>query len=58
MTSDRAYRRALRHEVAIGEIERCAGSQFDPELASAFVKLIEAWRKEMRERGHDSLIPR
>ena len=58
MTSDRAYRRALAHEVAIGEIERCAGTQFDPELSDAFVKLIEAWRKEMRERGHDSLIPR
>ncbi len=58
MTSDRAYRRALSHEVAIGEIERCAGTQFDPELADAFVKLIEAWRTQMRERGHDSLIPR
>ncbi len=58
MTSDRAYRRALRHEVAIGEIERCAGTQFDPELAAAFVKLIEAWRHGMRERGHHSMIPR
>jgi len=58
MTSDRAYRRALPHEVAIGEIERCAGSQFDPELAEAFVKLVEAYRAGMRERGHDSLIPK
>ena len=58
MTSDRAYRRALAHEVAIGEIERCAGTQFDPELAKAFVALIERWRHEMRDRGHDSLIPR
>jgi response regulator RpfG family c-di-GMP phosphodiesterase len=58
MTSDRAYRRALAHDVAIGEIERCAGTQFDPELSDAFVKLIEAWRREMRERGRDSLIPR
>jgi response regulator RpfG family c-di-GMP phosphodiesterase len=58
MTSDRAYRRALTHEVAIGEIERCAGTQFDPELAEAFVKLIEAWRQQMRERGQGSLIPR
>jgi response regulator RpfG family c-di-GMP phosphodiesterase len=58
MTSDRAYRRALSHEVAIGEIERCAGTQFDPELADAFCKLIEAWRTQMRERGHHSLIPR
>jgi response regulator RpfG family c-di-GMP phosphodiesterase len=58
MTSDRAYRRALPHDVAIGEIERCAGTQFDPELAEAFVRLIDAWRLQMRERGQDSLIPR
>jgi response regulator RpfG family c-di-GMP phosphodiesterase len=58
MTSDRAYRRALPHEVATGEIERCAGTQFDPELAEAFVSFIETWRKQMRERGQDSLIPR
>ncbi len=58
MTSDRAYRRALSHEVAIGEIERCSGTQFDPELGDAFVKLVEAWRRDMRERGHHSLIPR
>jgi response regulator RpfG family c-di-GMP phosphodiesterase len=57
MTSDRAYRRALPHEVAIGEIERCAGTQFDPELADAFVRLLEAWRAGMRERGQASLIP-
>jgi response regulator RpfG family c-di-GMP phosphodiesterase len=58
MTSDRAYRRALPHEVATGEIERCAGTQFDPELAEAFVRFIETWRKQMRERGQDSLLPR
>lgn len=58
MTSDRAYRRALPHEVAISEIERCAGSQFDPELAEAFVKLMEAWRAQQRATGHASLLPR
>jgi response regulator RpfG family c-di-GMP phosphodiesterase len=58
MTSDRAYRRALPHEVAIGEIERCAGTQFDPELSDAFVRLVEAWRLGMIERGQGSLIPR
>jgi response regulator RpfG family c-di-GMP phosphodiesterase len=58
MTSDRAYRRALPHEVAIGEIERCAGTQFDPELADAFVRLVDAWRHGMIERGQGSLIPR
>jgi response regulator RpfG family c-di-GMP phosphodiesterase len=58
MTSDRAYRRALPHEVAVGEIERCAGTQFDPELAQAFVALIERWRRAMRERGNDGLLAR
>ena len=58
MTSDRAYRRALPHEVAVSEIERCAGTQFDPEMAEGFVRLMEAWRQGMRERGHHSLIPR
>jgi response regulator RpfG family c-di-GMP phosphodiesterase len=58
MTTDRAYRRALPHTVAIDEIERCAGTQFDPELAQVFVRLIEAWRTGMRERGQGSLIPR
>jgi response regulator RpfG family c-di-GMP phosphodiesterase len=58
MTSDRAYRRALSHEIAVSEIERCSGTQFDPELADSFIKLVEAWRAEMRGRGQDSLIPR
>src|SRR5690606_36392089 len=36
MTSDRTYRRALPHEVTVGEIQRCAGTQFDPEVADTF----------------------
>ena len=58
MTSDRAYRRALPHQVAVDEIHRCAGTQFDPELADLFIKTIEGWRLEMRNRGEESLIPR
>jgi HD-GYP domain-containing protein (c-di-GMP phosphodiesterase class II) len=57
MTSDRAYRKALRHEVAVHEIERCAGSQFDPELAELFLATIEAFRKASRERGEGALLP-
>jgi len=39
MSSDRMYRRALRHEAVLDEVRRCAGSQFDPRLARIFVKL-------------------
>ncbi len=37
MTSDRAYRQGLSHEVASAEIRRCSGAQFDPECARAFL---------------------
>lgn len=51
MTSDRAYRRALPHEVAMAEIERCAGTQFDPEVADQFGSAIEEWRDAERDLG-------
>jgi response regulator RpfG family c-di-GMP phosphodiesterase len=51
MTSDRAYRRALPHEVAIGEIERCSGTQFDPEVAHSFTAGIEAFLEDLAARG-------
>jgi len=37
MTSARPYRAALDPAVALEEVERCAGTQFDPSLAVAFV---------------------
>jgi HD-GYP domain-containing protein (c-di-GMP phosphodiesterase class II) len=51
MTSDRAYRRALPHEIATAEIDRCAGSQFDPDVAGEFNTGLEAFRQERRDRG-------
>jgi HD-GYP domain-containing protein (c-di-GMP phosphodiesterase class II) len=40
MTSDRPYRAALSPELAVDEIARCAGTQFDPDVAAAF---LAAW---------------
>ena len=42
MTSDRPYRSPVSEEDALAEIERCAGRQFDPEAARAFVEAWEA----------------
>jgi HD-GYP domain-containing protein (c-di-GMP phosphodiesterase class II) len=53
MTSDRAYRRALPHEVTLSEIERCSGSQFDPDLAGTFAEKIDAYRDEQRDLGKE-----
>ncbi len=35
MTSDRVYRDRLTDDEAIAELERCAGSQFDPAIVTA-----------------------
>jgi len=40
MTSPRPYRRSFPIERALDEIDRCAGSQFDPEIAAAF---LDVW---------------
>jgi putative nucleotidyltransferase with HDIG domain len=41
MTSDRPYRKALSLEAVVSEIHRFTGSQFDPKVSDAFVRLIE-----------------
>ncbi len=42
MTTDRSYRRALPVADAIAELERCAGSQFDPAVVAALVEVAVA----------------
>jgi HD-GYP domain-containing protein (c-di-GMP phosphodiesterase class II) len=39
MTSDDSYRTPLTLDMALEEVESCSGSQFDPELAAAFLQL-------------------
>jgi len=39
MISDRPYRSALPIKEAIDEVKRCAGTQFDPVVADAFLKI-------------------
>jgi HD-GYP domain-containing protein (c-di-GMP phosphodiesterase class II) len=51
MTSDRAYRAALPHEIAIAEVRRCAGTQFDAELVEPFVEALEEWRANRIAKG-------
>ena len=40
MTSDRPYRRAIPAEVALEELARNAGTQFDPEIVEAFRQML------------------
>jgi putative nucleotidyltransferase with HDIG domain len=51
MTSNRPYRRAMSFSVAREEIQRCSGTQFDPEVVEAFLSLDpQTWI-----RIHDSI---
>jgi response regulator RpfG family c-di-GMP phosphodiesterase len=52
MTSDRAYRRALPHEVAVTEIERCSGTQFDPEISHEFCEGLDGYRESELSKGN------
>jgi len=47
MTSDRPYKRGMNHEEAVEAVRAGAGTQFDPEVAAAFLSL-----------NNDQLLPR
>jgi putative nucleotidyltransferase with HDIG domain len=38
MTNDRPYRKAFALEIALDEIQKCANTQFDPEIVNVFLK--------------------
>jgi diguanylate cyclase (GGDEF)-like protein len=42
MTQDRPYRDAMSVEDACAELERCAGTQFDPEVVRTFVEEVRS----------------
>lgn len=42
MISDRPYRKAMAQADAVAELERCAGSQFDPAVVEIFVEMLRS----------------
>lgn len=47
MTSDRPYRKALARETALGELKKGSGSQFDPKVVEAFLRIEQQeWKEE------------
>ncbi len=59
MTSDRPYRNALPHDMAMRELLIEAGSQFDPELVRQFVELLEegGLTPQAAHGSHDGAAP-
>jgi HD-GYP domain-containing protein (c-di-GMP phosphodiesterase class II) len=71
MTSDRPYRRALGHDAALRELDRCAGVQFDPRVREEITRCLrpangsladhldhQALRPAAVELGVEDLLPR
>ena len=57
MRTDRPYRRALSHEVALAELIANAGSQFDPRVVRALVEVVDRGGQELRPpRSGDAVI--
>jgi putative nucleotidyltransferase with HDIG domain len=53
MTSDRPYRKGRPMSVAREEIRRCAGTQFDPSLADAFLRVPDTeWQRIRQQVEH------
>jgi HD-GYP domain-containing protein (c-di-GMP phosphodiesterase class II) len=53
MTSDRPYRKALTKEVAVAEIRKCSSTQFDPDVAGAFLRVAEKGNDMTGDRGSE-----
>lgn len=41
MTSERLYKKALKKEDAIVELQKCSGSQFDPHIIRVFLNYLK-----------------
>ena len=48
MTTDKAYRKAMSEAEALAELERCAGTQFDPAIVARFVDTVILKVRQMR----------
>ena len=42
MTQNRTYRKNVSKDIALKEIDRCAGTQFDPNIVEIFIKNVLA----------------
>jgi HD-GYP domain-containing protein (c-di-GMP phosphodiesterase class II) len=40
MTTSRSYRKALPRHVAVGELRRCSGTQFDPAVVDSLLRIL------------------
>lgn len=50
MISPRVYKKAMPVSAARAELQRCAGSQYDPHVVEAFLRVLDIYEQEEKER--------
>jgi len=48
ITDERPYKSARSHEEAVTELKACAGTQFDPQVVEAFLRVLEGGERPSR----------
>lgn len=56
MTSDRPYRKALGSSLALKELKLCAGTQFDPKVVDAFIRIYPKLKLETVCSSQENLL--
>jgi HD-GYP domain-containing protein (c-di-GMP phosphodiesterase class II) len=52
MAADRPYSRGRSPEEVLAEVRRCAGTQFDPQIVEAFLRVVEREGPGLLRAGH------
>jgi putative nucleotidyltransferase with HDIG domain len=56
-TTDRPYRASGDPRKAVEEIQRCSGTQFDPQVVEVFLRIWHTWAASVAGQGHKPAAP-
>jgi putative nucleotidyltransferase with HDIG domain len=57
MRTDRSYRRALSYEAALAELISCSGTQFDPRVVKALIRVVERDERPVATASEPGALP-
>ncbi len=60
LVCQRVYKPSLSHDAAVRIIRQCSGTQFDPEIVAAFLRVEKDWKRiyqELKGEGAGEVLP-